>query len=82
MMQLALDIRQERARLSGQCAKILGRLQRGIVTNRELAEKYSLKYTSRISDLRKRDHDIRVVARDYETGLVWYALFIGGHELL
>ncbi len=41
----------DKARLSAQCAAILARLRRGSATNVELAE-ISLKYTSRISDLR------------------------------
>jgi len=39
-------------RLKGQNALILERLRAGSVTNRELAE-ISLKYTSRVSDVRK-----------------------------
>ena len=42
---------QDRPRLTGQNAAILVRLQRGPATNRELAG-ISLRYTSRVSDLR------------------------------
>lgn len=45
-------------RLSGQSARILQRLQEGPATARELAA-LSLKYTSRVSDLRKAGHDVR-----------------------
>lgn len=44
-------------RLSNQCQRILERLQKGPATNVELAA-ISLKYTSRISDLRKLGHVI------------------------
>lgn len=63
----------ERRRLSTQNAAILARLQRGTATNRELAG-LSLKYTSRLSDLRKAGNIVRVVSRDYRTGLTVYQL--------
>lgn len=63
----------ESQRLSKQCAAILARLERGRVSNRELAS-VALKYTSRVSDLRARGHNVQVVARDHESGLTWYAL--------
>ncbi len=43
--------REERPRLTGQNAAILVRLRQGHATNAELAA-ISLKYTSRVSDLR------------------------------
>lgn len=69
----ATDVREEKARLSRQCAEILGRLQQGPVTNLELS-RIALKYTSRISDLRARGHVVVVQSRDHSTGLVVYAL--------
>ena len=77
MNQLALDVKQEKARLSKQCAMILGRLAEGPATN-WLLSTLSLKYTGRISELRQRGHDVRVIARDYKTGEVTYALFSDG----
>ena len=47
----------DRPRLSGQNAAILARLRTGPETNLTLA-KISLKYTSRISDLRAAGHNI------------------------
>ncbi len=44
-------------RLDSQCDRMLARLQKGAATNVELSA-ISLKYTSRISDLRKLGHDI------------------------
>lgn len=64
----------EAQRLSKQCRLILERLRaNGVATNRELSA-MSLKYTSRVSDLRAAGYDIRVVSRNYETGLNTYAL--------
>lgn len=48
----------ELRRLSGQNLRILERLQRGPATNRELAA-ISLKYTSRVSDLRAAGYDVQ-----------------------
>lgn len=78
--QMALDLRAERARLSNQCAIILGRLMRGRVTNKELSG-IALKYSGRTSELRMRGHDIRIVHRNRATGLVVYALFVDGREV-
>lgn len=78
--QMAIEFKAERRRLSDQCSLILGRLQKGRVSNKELSER-SLKYTSRISELRGRRHDIRVVHRNRATGLVVYALFVDGREV-
>ena len=66
--------------MSRQCSVILARLQNRLVSNEELSG-IALKYTSRISDLRKREYDIRVVRRDYGTGLVWYGLFVNGKRV-
>lgn len=74
-----VDVKAEKRRLSGQCATILGRLQSGRASNIALSQ-ISLKYTGRISELRKRGHDIRVILRDHATGLAWYALFVNGKE--
>jgi hypothetical protein len=63
----------ERRRLSGQCMDMLKLLRRGRVTNSTLS-KISLKYTGRISDLRKAGYDIRCVERDRASGLSWYEL--------
>ena len=58
-------------RLRGQNAQILQRLEQGRASNVELA-KISLKYTSRISDLRKAGYVV-VCHRD-NGGLSWYEL--------
>lgn len=63
----------EQRRLSGQSLRILERLRQGPATNRELAA-IGLKYTSRISDLRKAGYDVRVVHRLRDTGLTIYRL--------
>jgi hypothetical protein len=47
----------DKKRLTGQCAAILARLECGSATNVELAS-MSLKYTSRLSDLRAAGHVI------------------------
>ncbi len=54
-------------RLSGQCLAILRRLGEGPATNVELS-KLSLKYTSRISEIKQAGHDVRAVR---EKGGVW-----------
>lgn len=66
--------RVEQKRLTGQNAKILARLQQGPATNRELAA-ISLKYTSRLSDIRAAGYKVEVVERDHATGLVRYQIF-------
>jgi hypothetical protein len=48
-------------------------LHQGPATNREPAG-LSLKYTSRLSDLRAAGYDVRVVERDYATGRTVYKL--------
>ncbi|MDE2097681.1 MAG: hypothetical protein KGL39_10570 [Patescibacteria group bacterium] len=67
-------------RLSRQCREILERLRRGRASNDELS-KISRKYTSRISDIRKADFDVRCMDLDHKTGLAWYALFETGLEV-
>jgi hypothetical protein len=66
--------KEDRPRLTRQCRQLLERLQHGAATNRELAA-VSLKYTSRISDLRQAGYDVRVVERNHSTGMTLYALF-------
>ena len=65
--------RDEQRRLESQNAAILARLRQNTCTNLALA-KIALKYTSRISDLRKAGHDIRVVKRK-PSGICVYKLF-------
>lgn len=62
---------QDRPRLAGQCAKILERLKQGPATNYELSA-ISLKYTSRVSDL--RNSGFVVVCRRGEGGTTVYRL--------
>lgn len=69
--------RAERPRLSGQNRAILELLERGPATNRELAA-ISLKYTSRISDLRAAGYNVVVVDRDRTTGMTMYELMRKG----
>ncbi len=62
----------EKGRLSRQCAEILALLfQNRRVSNKTLAG-ISLKYTGRISDLRKAGYDVQCVERDRTSGLSWY----------
>lgn len=61
----------DKPRLVGQNAKILAMLQEGPKTNRQLAE-ISLKYTSRISDLRAAGYTIANERLD--EGLTLYKL--------
>jgi hypothetical protein len=79
--------RAARPRLSRQCQEILDMLRRGRATNARLAG-ISLKYTSRISDIRKWFHDtrqagleIRVIDQDHRTGVCTYGLFDHGKEV-
>lgn len=74
MHQPPLPFEQEQVRLSEQCGVILRRLECGPVTNSELS-RIALKYTSRISDLRQKGYDIRVIHRDRTCGLTTYKLF-------
>lgn len=74
------DVRAEKKRTANQRYLILGRLLKGRATNADLYG-YALNLTARISELRKDGHVIKVVARDYATGIVWYALFVNGEEV-
>ena len=69
----AAERKVEAKRLGGQALKIYERLQLGSATNVELAE-ISLKYTSRISDIRKAGHVVTLISHDHETGLTSYQL--------
>lgn len=62
---------EDRERLAGQCAAILAALRDGPKTNAELAG-ISLKYTSRLSDLRK--HGFTITASRLEGGTFLYRL--------
>lgn len=62
---------QDVPRLSGQNQQILRELLRGPCTNTQLAG-IALKYTSRISDLRKKGYDIR--NKRLQNGLTLYYL--------
>ena len=66
---------QDRPRLRGQNATILARLKRGPATNAELAG-ISLKYTSRISDIRAAGYC--VTCERGENGLNVYRLEVRG----
>ena len=61
----------DRDRLRGQCLAIYDRLRRGPATNVELAA-ISLKYTSRVSDL--RDNGFVITCVRGEGGLTTYTL--------
>lgn len=63
----------ERKRLSRQCDAILARLRDGDASNHTLSD-IALKYTGRVSELRQAGYDIRVVARDFESGHTVYRL--------
>lgn len=67
------DVVAEKQRLRNQCERILDRLRQGMVSNHELAE-IALKYSSRISELRKQGWTIRVCARDWKSGICFYEL--------
>jgi hypothetical protein len=66
---------EEARRLSGQCAAILALLHQGPASNFDLAL-ISLKYTSRISEIRQAGYDVRVVERDYASGRTVYRLWV------
>lgn len=66
-------VADEKKRTGTQCDAILTRLREGTVTNFELSE-ISLKYTGRISDLRKDGHVIEIVHRNKVSGLTLYRL--------
>lgn len=67
----------EELRLKGQNLRILERLQEGPASNKELAQ-ISLKYTSRISDLRAKGFIIPPPIEDEETGEAMYRLINKG----
>lgn len=71
---------EAKPRLRGQCLAVLDRLRQGPATNRELAA-ISLKYTGRISDLRKAGHAIPPPVEDPVTGLATYRLLDRGEPL-
>lgn len=58
----------DKPRLSGQCAAILAMLEAGPRTNAELAA-VSLKYTSRVSDIRAAGYDVTCQRLDGGTTL-------------
>jgi hypothetical protein len=63
----------ERKRLTGQNLAILDALKRGPMRNTDLAL-IALKYTSRLSDIRKAGYEVRVKCHDRQTGVVVYEL--------
>jgi hypothetical protein len=65
-------------RLGGQNFRVLARLRKGPVTNTELAT-IALKYTSRLSDLRKAGYVISCESLNMATGVTTYRL-VGGPE--
>lgn len=71
---------EAKPRLRGQCLAVLERLRQGPATNRELAA-ISLKYTGRISDLRKAGHAIPPPVEDPVTGLATYRLLDRGEAI-
>lgn len=70
----------DKPRLSRQCRLILARLERGPASNQEMAE-IALKYTGRISDLRKSGYDVRMIRQNHKSGQTWYGLFIKGEMI-
>jgi len=60
-------------RLSRQCVAILERLRQGKASNHELA-RIALKYTGRLSDLRKCGYVIECFDQDHGSGVAWYRL--------
>jgi hypothetical protein len=64
---------EARPRVSRQCREILERLREGPATNKELAAK-SLKYTSRLSEIREAGYTVRCVAVDIKNGVYRYEL--------
>lgn len=62
---------EAKGRLSQQAQRILDRLQRGPATNKELAG-MSLKYTSRLSDIRKAGYTIVCFGLNHKKGTAWY----------
>lgn len=64
---------EERPRLGAQNQAILTRLRQGPATNTELAE-IALKYSSRISDLRKAGYNVVCASYSRKTGIAVYEL--------
>lgn len=64
---------KEKPRLSRQCRDILRMLVAGPQSNGALAA-VALKYTGRISDIRKNGISVIASSRNFETGLVTYCL--------
>lgn len=64
---------EARPRLSRQCRAIVDRLAQGPALNTELAS-IALKYTSRLSDIRKAGYEIRCTTIDARAGLYRYEL--------
>ena len=67
---------EAKPRLSRQCHAILERLRTGPATNHELAA-IALKYTGRLSDLRRAGHAIQCYDRNHRTGESRYRLLNG-----
>ena len=70
-MNAAILTTTDKARLTAQCALILNRLTTGPATNEELSQ-IALKYTSRISDLRKQGFHVTCTRQG--RGLTLYSL--------
>lgn len=65
---------QEAERLTKQEQAILDLFQSGaVVCNTEMAQ-VSLKYFTKVSSLRGRGYDIRLIAEDFNTGEAWYQM--------
>ena len=69
----------EKTRLNRQCLAIIKRLLESNATNRELSTT-SLKYTSRLSEIRHAGIGIEIITRDYDTGLVTYRIALADRE--
>ena len=63
----------DRPRLSRQCRAILDRLRQGPTSNRDLSG-LALKYTGRLSDLRRAGYRIGIHSQNHVTGEVMYVL--------
>jgi hypothetical protein len=68
----------ELQRLSGQCARILARLEHGPATGAELMQ-IAPRFGARLFDLREhlkpQGRTVKVIERDHKTGYVLYALY-------
>ena len=65
--------KEERPRLSRQCQQILDRLRRGPAEGCELAA-ITHRFGGRVLELRRAGYDVRLVSRDYKTGVTLYEL--------